>query len=73
MDLDTFETAQELRTRIDDLGSAIKSIENKTNLNSAPPVNIQFCFDEDYEQLREAVLKYLRNKKNVLEKKFDTI
>jgi len=75
MKKETFELASVLNTKIEDLDSAIKNIESgkKHACNGAMPINLTFCFDEEYDELKKHVIQHLKAKKAKYEKQFEQL
>jgi hypothetical protein len=68
MNKKTYEQAQYLDTRINDMESAIARVEDNKQGCNGLPINLHFCYDEDYEDLKKAVIKYLKDKKDKINK-----
>ncbi len=75
MKKETFNKAQELNIKIEDLIQSISDVENnkKHTCTQALPINLSFCFDEEKEDLRKNVLAYLKAKKIKYEKQFELL
>lgn len=75
MKKETFEKAQELQTKIEDLSSAIIAVENNTKhpCTQAMALNFSFCFDDDFDSLKKHVLTYLKALKSKYEKQFEML
>jgi hypothetical protein len=73
MKKEIFEQAQNISTRIMDVENAIDRIESNRQGCGGFPININFCFDEDSDELKKAVVKHLKAKKDKLNKEFDNL
>lgn len=76
MNKQLFEKAADLDLRIQDVESAIITLEeNKSATRSFPcrPLEISFTNDDEYEALRLASIKYLKSRNSNLKKQFDNL
>lgn len=73
MKKETFEKAQELNQKIEDVDNALSRIERNDKNCNGFPLNFTFCYDEDDEALKDAVIRYLRTRKATLQKQFDSL
>ena len=74
MKRETFETAQSIDLKIEDLNSVIYDIEKwKEDHRGCLPLNFSFADDDEFELLKQANLKYLNARKKSLEKEFENL
>lgn len=73
MKKETFEKAQELNTKIEDINTAIDRAERNAKGCDGYPLNFSFCFDEEMESLKQAVIHYLKGKRAKYQKQFDLL
>lgn len=71
MTTETFEKAQELNLKIEDIDTALQRIaSNEKNCNGLP-LNFSFNYEEEFESLKRNVITYLTAKKSKLKREFD--
>lgn len=75
MKKETFEKAQELNIKIEDLERAITDIEKneKHQRTGELPLNLSFCFEAEQEDLKKNVLAILKARKLKYEKQFEAL
>lgn len=73
MKQETFEKAQELQTKLQDIESALSRIEKNSKDCNGFPLNFSFCYDEENEALKTNVVNYLKAKKSKLQKEFNNL
>jgi hypothetical protein len=73
MKQETFEKAQEIMNKIQDFSLAIDRVESGKNDCTGIALNFSFCYLEEKEALKDNVIKYLKNKKALLQKEFNNL
>lgn len=71
MKQETFEEAQTLQSKIADYDNAIDKMLSPNPVS--PPINLSFCFEIDTDALKEAVLKFLKNRRSKLQTEFNNL
>ena len=74
MKRETFETAQSIYFKLQDVNTFIDEINaNKPDHRNAMPLNLSYSDDDEFQLLRKANLKYLNARKKSLEKEFENL
>jgi len=69
----TFEKAQELNIKIEDIDQALMRIEKNTRDCNGFPINLSFSYCEESEALKQSVIKYLQSKRKIFKREFDNL
>jgi len=73
MTRDKLDKANELICQIDDLSSAIESIEKEEVINGRPVLNWNFDYVDDKEAFKNNSLKFLKARLSKYQKEFDKL
>ena len=74
MKQETFDTAQELQTRLEDIKSAIQRLEkNEKNSSGHYPTDFIFCYGDETDSLHAIMMKHFKARLFKIQKEFDSL
>lgn len=72
MKKETYERANEINLRMEDIDQAIRHLDGDPK-EQKPVISFSFCYEDEKDAIAKLVMNHLKNRKKQLQKSFDSL